>query len=501
MEPDERMSRIITTNKTNRRSSRRQRNVLVASGVMLFVAALALSVGLVSSKKVGSAKKDTPATTEATVAVTAKSSSAAQKNAYPTRTFVSELCAVGSGDMDACKDVCRNIPDCCNFHNGQDVLCLEEELEACVTHAACQVLQQEDVPAAPTELADWCDGSNPTACQQACEPVACCYDSGNTESCLRNNFLQCLDYAPCQNLRPNTRVKTAPADLDEVCNPFTGDRDTCKDVCESNGSCCWDENLFGGNCLLDNFVSCLTYAPCGTLLLDNANGIIDSPPDDLDEKCNIQELLIGDSQPCEDACEPAACCVDPNMEDNCFLADPLACVEYDSCALLFLLQRGDDVPKPPANLGQTCSLSNIRNDPEPCQQACEVASCCIDTEFQDNCLVRGNALRCREYAPCALLAIVNGGGGGDDDGDDVEEPPVEDIPVEGSPLSLEEPPEDLNEVCSVRNMVKPGGRQQCRDVCEAASCCAARGDEENCGRDNMATCLRWVSGGCWLVGF
>ena len=512
-------------------TSYRRRNIVVASGFLLFVAAIALSVGVVTATKSGNSNAASsagdaissgdeipyeegqmllskPGTFQLPSEPTQKKKKAPTKRFSSTRSFISQVCSV-TGDKKACEDICTDAPDCCNFHNGQDVSCLEEEIEGCVTHAACHVLAQEegDVPAAPVDLADWCDdsspGYNPTACQQACEPVACCYD-GQTQSCLRDQFMMCLDYAPCQNLRPNAALKVAPPDLDETCNPFMGNREDCEETCELNAGCCWDDNLLG-NCLPNNVVSCLTYAPCATLLLDNANGVVESPPENLDQVCSLQNLLIGDSQPCEDACEPASCCAATDMADNCFLSDPLACIEYDSCGLLWLLQRGDDLPKPPANLGQTCSLAAVMSDPEPCQEACEVASCCADRDFEDNCLVRGNVLRCREYAPCVLLALTGNGGGDDEEGGGgggEEEEDGGDVGEIIAEQSLEDPPENLGDVCNFKNTRNPRSesRQACRDLCETASCCAARG-EENCSVQNMGTCLSWISGGCFWVGF
>lgn len=478
------VDKMNPTGATSHRRVSNSRRMRITSGMMLFLATIAGSVGSVASQRSPSNAMDATDLHRELLnagAVHRPGGSALTPASKFTasKAFVESVCS-GDGDKTECAKVCAGAHDCCGFrHHGTDATCLQEELEGCVNYSSCHVLiQQEDgeIPAAPSQLNEWCSGSDLAACEQACQPVQCCYDDRAADSCLRNQFLQCLDYAPCQNLRTNAQLNTAPDNLDELCNPFMGDGDQCESVCEAEGGCCWDQNLFGGNCLANNFVTCLTYLPCATMLLDDANEVIDAPPENLDELCTIQELLIGDASACEAACAPADCCADPDMETNCFLSDPLACIEYTQCGLLWLLQRGDDLPKPPADIGQTCSVSSIRDDPQPCEAICEVAECCVDRDFQDNCLIGGNALRCREYAPCALMAIIGG--------DNV----------------VEEPPETLNEVCSMNKVMSQKGRQECKDLCETAACCSARG-EENCLRDNVDTCLRWVQGGCWMVGF
>lgn len=382
-----------------------------------------------------------------------------------------------------CEAECDDVPDCCSIGESS---CLVSELEGCVRYAKCQVLQELE-EAAPENLAELCALEDKTQCTAACASVSCCYT--DTEECDSSlYFLTCLDYAPCQNLKTveegETLVTTAPAGLDEICS-LTGDeadRAKCESTCEA-ASCCWStDDTEEENCLQDNWVTCLTYASCGSLVLPEANVMVPEAPEDLyNITCNLDEIWNGgDRASCEAACEQASCCSAPfndtsATEENCFLDDPIGCLEYVSCALLEV--TGGSIPRAPEDLSETCSWGAIGNatSEQACMDACEPAKCCTDSE-DENCFSDGNALTCLEYAPCAILIIVGG--------DDVVDPPPE-----------------LKDTCS-RDAVREDA-QPCRDLCEAGAGCCIETDDlaANCMVGNIDKCAAWSNDGCWRLLF
>jgi len=384
------------------------------------------------------------------------------------------LCGEGSTKAE-CEAECANVPDCCSIG---DTSCLVSELEGCVRYAKCQVLAELE-EAAPDNLADLCSNADDmTECAAACSAVSCCYsDTEECDSALY--FLTCLDYAPCQNLRTAgdgvVVVPTAPPGLDEDCSlDDSGDRDACQATCET-ASCCWsmDGDAEEPNCLQDNWITCLTYASCGSLVIPEANGVVPVAPEDLyNTTCNLDGIwgADGDRTACEDVCELASCCTADTEEDNCFLEDPIGCLEYVPCVLLPL--TGGNIPRAPEDLSETCAWKTIGNatSEKACIDACEPAKCCTDSE-DENCFADGNILTCVEYVPCAILIIV----GGD---------------------SVQGPPDDLQATCSRSGFAEDP--QACKTMCEAgAGCCFDMNFAENCVLGNVDKCAAWTTTGCW----
>jgi hypothetical protein len=236
--------------------------------------------------------------------------------------------------------------------------------------------------------------------------------------------------------------------------------------------------------LYDNWISCLTYAPCGFLLIPEKNSVIPEP-ENLEETCSLDKLLGGNDDnraACEQACEAAKCCVERNDDeagmDNCFLEDPLGCAEYAICGRLVL--TGGSVPRADPDLETICNWSTITDEAseQACIEACKPGECCvesnIDTDGIDNCLVDGNVLACAEYWPCLILYAVGG-------------------------QDVDSPPDELATVCSETSIAD--NPQPCRDLCEeGAGCCFAVG-EENCLIGHVDTCAEWTLGGCWRLAF
>jgi hypothetical protein len=371
------------------------------------------------------------------------------------------LCGTDSTKTE-CEAECKNVPDCCSIGSSS---CLISELEGCVKYAKCQVLQELE-EAAPANLADLCALEDKAECKLACDAVSCCYS--DTEECDSSlYFLTCLDYAPCQVLKTveDTDIPIAPLALDEDCGFDGGDRATCETSCDAV-SCCWGNETT--NCLQENWITCLTYASCGSLIIPEANTVVPEAPSDLfDTTCNLDALWgnATNRDDCETICEQASCCVANTTEDdNCFADDPIGCLEYISCALLPL--TGGDLARAPEDLSDICSWQTIGDAAmeQACSDACQPAKCC--TENGDDV----NALTCLEYAPCAVLIIVGG--------DSVQEPPA-DLEVTCARTAFEADPVPCETMCST-----------------GAGCCYA-GFADNCLLGNLDKCAMWTAGGCW----
>eukprot|EP00542_Grammatophora_oceanica_P012140 CAMPEP_0194030472 /NCGR_PEP_ID=MMETSP0009_2-20130614/3942_1 /TAXON_ID=210454 /ORGANISM="Grammatophora oceanica, Strain CCMP 410" /LENGTH=520 /DNA_ID=CAMNT_0038670419 /DNA_START=19 /DNA_END=1581 /DNA_ORIENTATION=- len=383
--------------------------------------------------------------------------------------------------LEQCKAACEEVNECCSWDG--DCVGGSNDWEGCVDYAKCHVVKSLEEPA-PADLPELCSQSDLDNCEDACREVECCYkDELECDSTL--SFLTCLDYAPCQNLRTDSRVSTAVEGLQELCSPLasdSADRDACDTECDK-AQCCWSTEMEGenSNCLESDFIACLTYAPCGLLSIPESNGVVAEAPADLfNDTCALDNIWEtgADRDACEAVCEEATCCGNLNMTDdieNCFMDDPFGCAAYAPCALLQV--TGGDVARAPENLMETCSWSSF-DDPaveKQCEDACDQARCCWESD--ENCLTDGNLLTCLEYAPCAILLLV---------GDEVPEPEEAALETACSRESYEEDPATCEAFC------KDG----------PAGCCF--NDEslaDNCYISNFGTCTQWSLGGCFRLAF
>jgi hypothetical protein len=225
---------------------------------------------------------------------------------------------------------------------------LDTELRGCMAYAKCQALGQQIEPARST-LPILCSKANlevdPVSCQELCKPVKCCYSAGN-DNCMADDLDICMDYAPCQNLRESITLETAPDGLDEAC---FWQKPECAEFCEK-AKCCGDSE---SSCFQDNFLTCLTYAPCQgvtrtEIVVAPQFSVVSKPPVDLVAACEEHHQLTNGSQQqqptvdpyvpvsCADLCETARCCWESNAVDNCFFEDPLGCLAWEQqCQVLF----------------------------------------------------------------------------------------------------------------------------------------------------------------------
>lgn len=213
------------------------------------------------------------------------------------------------------------------------------------------------------------------SCETACQDVECCF-SHDADSGEGLKFLACMDYSPYQNLRNDTKVATAPANLDGICSPSNTLTPEGNELCErfcSDTSCCLGTFPDVESCLQSYFISCVTYAACGGLAFPSMNSVVDPVPEDLDDYCKIDDLLLTDASTydsCSDNCVAASCCGFFN-ESNCFADDPFGCSDYARCGLLAL--TGGDLERAPENIHVGMARADLAQDVS-IKQATAVAS-------------------------------------------------------------------------------------------------------------------------------
>ena len=467
--------------------NQRRKKILLAA-----LAALAL-IGLVVGLSVGLTRKNDN-----------DNDTTSQPSAFQfpqTKAFVDSVCST-QDDLSRCQETCQPV-ECCNPMSENN--CLAENAEKCFEYAKCHVLEETTTRAAPANLTQVCLlQDDKTECVKACQEAKCCVDE--TNNCQDSQFLTCMDYAACQVLSKVATVEPAPEGLLETCMDPNG-REECESEC-AKASCCWEQD---GNCLATDMITCMTYAPCGSLLFQAPNSVVDRPDEDFQQACSIDSVLTPDGyEDCADLCGEADCCM-AEGEENCFMQDPIGCMQYLQCGLL-AFSGGQVEAADTQELQEKCDLQQILNNgtvSEECKTACEPAECCV-SQGDDNCLADGNALACATYLPClpvllfgesGLGSIFSGGGlpdfgdgfpgfGGDSNGGG-------NFPLFGEG-TLESPPDDLQDTCSIQNISTDEGRKECEAVCATADCCTSM-DSDNCFLENIITCATWNLQGCLAV--
>ena len=465
-------------------TSRRKKKLLLAAIAALALVGLVvgLSVGLTRNKNGSSAADDaaTAPTTQASAFV-------------ETQAVINNVCS--KDDTTKCEEACQPV-DCCNPFNENN--CLMDEAEKCMEYAKCHVVKELKTLGAPANLTDICSKDDKSDCTDACQDVKCCYDGNN--KCQDSQFLTCIDYAACQVLNKNSTVDPAPVDLLETCTDPDKVND-CETACEE-AACCWDPS--NANCLQTDMITCLTYAPCGSLLLQMPNTVVDFPDEAFTAACSVDSVLTENGyNDCEKYCGEASCC-SADDESNCFASDPIGCLQHLQCGLLAL--AGGTVPKAdPEELQTACDLQDILNggSMDSCQKACEAAACCV-AQGNDNCLADGNALACATYAPCLPVLLLSESGLGDIfSGGGL--PDFTNLPNFGDGIpdifgegTIDAPPDDLSDTCSVESLATEEGRAKCEEVCKEVECCTSTGND-NCLLENIIMCATWNLQGCFAV--
>jgi len=404
-----------------------------------------------------------------------------------TKAFMDEVCK--NEDKTLCEEKCEPVA-CCNPFAEDS--CLMENAEKCMEYAMCHVVKEAEARGAPGNLTDICLLDDKTECTKACQDVKCCFDS--TEKCQDTQFLTCVDYAACQRLGTAT-IEPASADLWKTCAD-SDKRDDCEKEC-AEASCCWDKDA---NCLATDMITCMTYAPCGALVLEVPNSVVNRPAETFQDDCSVDSVLTGDGyENCADQCQEASCC-SAEGEENCFMKDPIGCLQHLQCGLLAF--AGGNVPKADTEkLTAECNVQDMLSTgsfSEDCKTACEPAECCI-AQGDDNCLVDGNTLACASYLPCLPVFMLgdffNGDGFNFGDFFDGNGFDFSDMFGGNSPLfgnsTYEAPPDDLQTTC-INDL------DECEKLCEDVKCCMTMGDD-NCLLENLITCATWNLQGCLAV--
>ena len=421
------------------------------------------------------------------------------------KAYITTVCS--EDDKTLCEKTCEPV-DCCNPFAENN--CLMDNAEKCMEYAMCHVVTELESTGAPPDLAQTCETASDD-CRAACENVKCCHD--DVKKCQDSQFLTCLDYAPCQILNTKSTVTPASSELASVClDPEEQDLNACETECEK-ASCCWDETT-EGNCLETDMISCLTYSPCGALLIPVANTVVDRPEDGFSEACSIDSVLTPDGyEDCQDKCAEATCCTAVG-DENCFQMDPVGCLQHLQCGLLNFA-GGTVEPADTSSLTKVCNLEEILSSgpSDECQAACEPAKCCVSQD--ENCLADGNVLACASYLPCLPVLILDETGLGDifsggtlpDFGDGFPDfnftgsggESEDGVPPLFGKGTIGEPPEGLQETCSNNDTL-----DECKELCRRSRVLYLDGRRElfvgkrNCLcylESTRMLCRKWLSAG------
>lgn len=238
-------------------------------------------------------------------------------------------CTSSTANSDECRTACAGF-DCCDPTLAKD--CFHYNQEGCLNYKRCHVTSSGvGVPSALLESVCSPDNiaADPSECERVCSLVSCCWESEVT--CF-DNFFMCLDYSFCQNLRTNVRVPAATSDVADFCDPTQAgslsQTTACEDACQP-AECCWNGDPTE-NCLKTDFISCMTYKPCGKLELPAAGRQVSLPPSSIRQECSLATLNTGNTTACELICADGRCCMEDATND-CFSGDPLSCLAYAPC--------------------------------------------------------------------------------------------------------------------------------------------------------------------------
>ena len=216
-----------------------------------------------------------------------------------------------------------------------------------------------------------------------------------------DNLRGCASYAKCAALKGV--LEPAPVSLPQQCNEegLALDPGNCESICRK-ARCCFDEQ--GLSCLTENFEVCMDYAPCQNLRQPNnaVREILPIAPADLDELCWSQ------LESCNDHCEKARCCTDPNS--RCLQENFVACLTYAACEdapsaawNITIPPMYNLLPVAPAEMEYACGELDVESEalreiiqPGSCAEYCEQAACCFQDNPGDNCF-HEDPLGCYAY--------------------------------------------------------------------------------------------------------
>jgi hypothetical protein len=241
---------------------------------------------------------------------------------------------------------------------------------------------------------------DPIPCQDTCAGFSCCDPFlPEGESCFQTNREGCIAYARCHILTAGGN-DPPPTNLASICSPenIAKDPTACELQCSTMECCHSKEN----SCVATDFYACLDYSPCQNLRLDLEVPI--PRLNILEQVCVPGVVTIAkQQQQCDDECEPASCCWDPDA--SCLESNFFTCLQYGRCDKLELPAPGQAVSPPSVSNGSianVCSTFNFEEDPTACQTACAVGDCCSEELDVTNCFNQ-DPLGCLEYSPCKVF--------------------------------------------------------------------------------------------------
>lgn len=137
----------------------------------------------------------------------------------------------------------------------------------------------------------------------------------------------------------------------------------------------------------------------------------------------------------------------------------------------------------PISLETICSLEHISTNSghKECSDACSTQKCCFGSESDDCHKESEDECNLNKYAFCANLQIKKD----DEDGD------IADITV------VER--DQVNSACTVNNIQKIQGREECEDACQPRSCCFTSIQQDNCMSDNFVSVFLVMSLTAYLI--
>jgi len=381
-----------------------------------------------------------------------------------------------------CADVCDHVKCCwedgpsnCRSFNGANCdsysFCLDykEALEEdSSADLAPPIIPEKDI-ADHCSLLSTVDPEVLQDCKSMCAAGGCCLYPPSHESAsdgVNDCFLEygdiCSLYQPCLDL-PYDGWSThviSKSPLEYVCESSDGlsfdeGRQICLDAC-SAGSCCYDDDL-SKNCFADNEQNCWLYESC------RENRIVPPAPADLTDKCSFKHgEEIGKAE-CIKACQPSACCwegravdEDGNIEQGlCYYSNEATCSTYKpSCVIVFPYLgygMGWQAESGLLPVIEACSSHNLVTDEgvSRCREECEPSWCCVAE----------GPLSCRDKYPhfCQQYEPICG--------------PLLRLGMLDEDEYYQQGEENIQTICSMKNVVTLKGKARCEAECASASCC------------------------------
>jgi hypothetical protein len=516
-DPDELEAHLQILDVRERLRSKRRRAIrLFSVASLLAVAALLVSVGVMSSK---STSAGGGATDDSSGGGTMASSGGTLP---PPPADLTSRCSVSSLNtphgVTICEAACE-VADCCDVPQDFAMSCADDgNRVACAQYQRyCSVLNNiipdNPPPSMETDeggVESQTPGSDGSAeelkvaidnacleldpsmmaaspCMSLCQAGFCCFDEASSD-CPAN----CQAYMNCAEAYSaklggaggdgtadsgSSAVPTGPPanstaskkeELEQLCGteletitPPGGE--SCESLC-SVSYCC-----FNHFCVAPPDIDCLEYSACYALYadVDETTGQDGNEPDlgdDVHSACagllNINDAAA--DQACQSACAPGACCFEPNL--TCGGVD---CSMYADCIVLhpsFISVSREEVTDACTNHNDASSSAAAGQAPSLCEQVCtlHVMQCCFHSggDCDDAVLLGDNSVYCDVYQACEVLGTD---------------------PSKLRPSHKAE----LDAACT-------GGaptRSHCIQLCSSATCCYSTTTEEACANvDSTITC-------------